>query len=302
MSSRRTLAIAMLVAVACVGCTPEGAIETETDTSSTMARTAPARVYEGPPVTLQAELSGIVRIDTGAGCVSVEVLGNPSQLADVIFPEGTTVDLSDPSDPVIEMSGMRLRDGAGVQLGGGSLDKARYPAGPDDPPWCDDDDRVFVLSGDGRTVEPEIVTTTPPTSATTTTHGCMGTRSVESVYTKWTKDGKPTGQIEAWPFGGFGPTWLLVHEDSQNASFYLRADPEDETLGPSDDGLMDALRAGFARGIDLPVSAEFTGFATAAVEVWIVADEPDAVYIVPLPGTGLEVERWPAMPFPAFCH
>ena len=84
--------------------------------------------------------------------------------------------------------------------------------------------------------------------------------------------------------------------------FVSAADPEDETLGPSDDGLMDALRAGFARGIDLPVFAEFTGFATAAVEVWIVADEPDAVYVVPLPGTGLEVERWPAMPFPAFCE
>ena len=118
----------------------------------------------------------------------------------------------------------------------------------------------------------------------------------------WTKDGQPTDDVEASPYLGFGATWLWIREGSDGSGFYLRADPDDETLGPSDDGIMDARRAAFARGIDLPASAEFTGFATRAVEVWAVADEPDAVYIVPIPGADLEVERWPAMASPAWCE
>lgn len=66
---------------------------------------------------------------------------------------------------------------------------------------------------------------------------------------------------------------------------------------------MDAARAAFTRGVDVPADAEFTGFATAQVELWAVPSDPDAVYVVPRPGSSVvDVERWPVLPFGGHCH
>jgi len=166
-----------------------------------------------------------------------------------------------------------------------------------------------------ETTEDVTATVMPPTAATletlstvvtTTTSSCSASPDVELAFRgEWMNGGEPTGNVRAFPWGGFGPPWIFVVDDTaeRGSRWYLRADPADPRMGPSDGGVNDAAMAAFARGVAVPQTAVFTGFSTDWVELWMVPGDPDAVYVVPRTDTLFtEVEKWPAMPFPGFCE
>ncbi len=76
-------------------------------------------VAHGPPATLAALLSGQLEIDLSSQCVRV-IDGRFS--IPVVFPEGTTLDDSDPDHPALVLSnGRRYEAGDQVLFGGGGV-------------------------------------------------------------------------------------------------------------------------------------------------------------------------------------
>jgi hypothetical protein len=70
-------------------------------------------IYEGPPSTHTAELSGVLHINVEAHCVMVDDTW-------AVFPEETSLDLADPERPGLVLpGGYRVYSGDRVELGGG---------------------------------------------------------------------------------------------------------------------------------------------------------------------------------------
>lgn len=140
---RTAVAILLTVAVGLTGaCT------------SSVADGASARIElltsEGPPVTFGAEVEGTLVIDVDRGCVVIE--RSDGTRSDVVFPEGTTLDLSDRGRRAIVMSDLRLIDGQQLRLGGGGIAKAdleewRPYSHLANSRWCAPGESVTVLSG-----------------------------------------------------------------------------------------------------------------------------------------------------------
>lgn len=120
MSRPVRLRVAALAAVALGAtilgaCTPGG--DSSEEAGPTTSVPAAPVTYGSPPVTLDMPFAGTLRITPDAPCpITVETSGSAQCLA---FPEGTTLDLSDPTKPLLLMDNcVPFADGDGAEFGG----------------------------------------------------------------------------------------------------------------------------------------------------------------------------------------
>ena len=148
---RRTASICAVMAILVTACTsqtnsPETTVPVEPTVTVDEAEWLPHS--NGPPGTSMAALvEGVLQIDAEDRCVTIHPSESDRTYV-VVWVDGTTLDVTDPSSPVLVLpSGERLQDGESISLAGGSwgadpnFDDSPDPAyrGVEIPPTCQAD-------------------------------------------------------------------------------------------------------------------------------------------------------------------
>lgn len=115
------IGLSAIVLIACtlaVGSGDGNESTTSTAPQTTLPQFLP--LYPSPSVTMEALVEGTLTIDLDGPCTAVLQMDGWSTC--VAFPEGTALDVSDPTKPILLMEGCRpLADGEHVEFGGGFL-------------------------------------------------------------------------------------------------------------------------------------------------------------------------------------
>ncbi|MGB5731016.1 MAG: hypothetical protein WBN24_05335 [Acidimicrobiia bacterium] len=159
-----------------------------------------------------------------------------------------------------------------------------------------------VGTSDGA--DPDSTTSTGLPSVSTTSTTSDDSARVGRAFDTWTLNGEPTAEAKAAPWLCDGPPFIIFDESVFGIrAVFLRADETHPSFFPASSGFETAAAATFRADVELPSDATFSGFATDAVEIWLVNGDLTGLYVVFLGTSGSEhVEFWPAVPVPGFCE